>query len=235
MTTDTRHDVPALSSTEPPFSRRIRAGVGLSLAVGAVLSGGLQYAEYLRAGDLEQEDQIAWGLVHHGFYQLEWLAGMVGSFLLLLGFLGLWQVTRWSTPRLSAVGAVILTWGMSGQVFSETGTYTAQVVTAKVLGADAASTLITDGYLKDGGMIAGVLVPVIAGMLIGILLLAAACWRSGLGRGPAVLLALWPLWDFFGPGRIGPISGELFLISAGVWLGVIVARMPHERWLGRTT
>lgn len=233
MTTDELIQTPALGA-EPPLSGAVQRTVSGSLGVGAALSGGFQYAEYLRAGDLEREDQIAWGLAHHSFYQLEWAAGMVGSFLLLLGFLGLWHVTRWSTPKLTAVGAVILTWGMSGQLFSEVGTYTAQVVAAKALGPGPAETLIAEGYLKDGGMIAVVLVPVIAGMLFGVIVLAVACWRSGLGRVPSVLLALWPLWDFFGPGPVGPLSADLFLIAAGVWLAAAVVRLPREHWLGRS-
>ena len=47
-----------------------------------------------------------------------------------------------------------------------------------------------------------------------------------------VALALWPLWDFFGPGPVGPFSGELLLLVAGVWLGVAVARLPRQKWLG---
>lgn len=235
MTSDTLKHAPALGGHLPPLSRSVQVVAALSLMVGAVTSGGLQYAEYLMAGDLERKDQIAWGLDHDGFYQLEWIGAMVASFLLLLGFLGLWQVTRWSTPKLTAVGAVILTWGLSGQIFSETATYTAQVVAAKVFGADGAERLIAEGYLKDGGIIGGVLVPVIAGMFIGLMLLSVALWRSGFGRSPAVLLALWPLWDFFGPGPVGPVTADLFLIAAGTWLGLVVLRMPQERWRGPVT
>ena len=131
------------------------------------------------------------------------------------------------------IGAVVLTWGMSGQVFSETATYASQVVAAEVFGSTEAERLIVDGYLHDPGMIAVVLVPVIAGMFFGVILLAVALWRSGFPRVPVVMLALWPLWDFFGPSPLGPFTTELFLLVAGVWLGVVVARMPHARWLGR--
>jgi hypothetical protein len=158
---------------------------------------------------------------------------MLGSFLLLLGFLGLWQFARWTTPRLTAIGAIVLTWGMTGQIFSDVATYTAQVVAADVLGASGAERLIVDGFLKDPGMIAVVLVPVIAGMFVGVLMLAAACWRSGLPKTPVVTLALWPLWDPFGPGQVGPFSGDLLLLLAGVWLGAAIARLSPQSWRGQ--
>lgn len=228
--TDAKTFAPSTTLT-PPLSRVTQLAVALSLILGAALVAIPQYFEYLRAGDLEREEQIAWGLTHQSFYRAEWAAGMVGSFLLLLGFLGLWQLTRWHTPKLTLIGAVVLTWGMAGQIFSDVATYTAQVVAADVFGASGAERLIADGYLKDPGMIAVVLVPVIAGMFFGVLMLAAACWRSGLPKAPVVALALWPLWDFFGPGPVGPFSGELLLLFAGVWLGVAVNRLSRQRWV----
>jgi hypothetical protein len=221
--------------TRPPLSRQIQWAVAACLVAGSVLSAAPQYAEHLLAGDLARRDQIAWGLGHQDFYRVEWLAAMLASFLLLLGFLGLWQVTRWSTPRLTAVGAVVLTWGMSGQIFSESATYAAGVVAADVFGSTGAERLIAEGYLRDPGMIAGVLVPVIAGMFFGVILLAVALWRSGLPRVPVVLLGLWPVWDFFAPAQIGPMTSDLFLLVGGCWLGIAAARLPHERWLGQTT
>lgn len=217
--------------TEPPLSRSIQRAVAASLGAAAVLTAVPQYVEKLRAGDLERKQQLAWGLQHVAFNRIEWVAAMLGSLLLLLGCLGLWQVTRWSTTRLTAVGAVVLTWGLSGQLFSETATYASHVA-ARVLGADDAERMVAKGYLHDPGMVAGVLVPVIAGMFFGILLLCAALWRSGFPRGAVVLLALWPLWDFFGPGRLGPVSADLFLLAAGLWLAVVVWRMPVDRWRG---
>ena len=224
---------PPVVSTEPPLSRATQLAVAACLAAGALLIAVPQYVELAVAGDLERQDRIVWGLAHQGFSRVEWLAAMVGGLALLIGFLGLWQVTRWSTPRLTAVGAVVLTWGMSGQIFSDTATYVAQVVAADVFGAADAERLVVDGYLQDPGMVAGVLVPVIAGMFVGVLLLAVALWRSDIPRVPVALLALWPLWDFFGPAQLGPLTGEVFLLVAGVWLGLLVARLPRSRWLGR--
>jgi hypothetical protein len=230
--TDAKTFAPSTPLTTPPLSRVTQLAVALSLILGSALVAVPQYLEYLSADDLERKQQIAWGLSHQGFYRAEWAAGMVGSFLLLLGFLGLWQLTRWHTPKLTAVGAIVLTWGMTGQIFSDVGTYTGQVVAADVFGASGAERLIADGYLKDPGMIVVVLVPVIAGMFFGVLMLASACWRSALPKAPVVALALWPLWDFFGPGPVGPFSGDLLLLFSGVWLGVAVARLSRQGWLG---
>ena len=215
-----------------PLSRAVQLTVAACLTAGGLFTGGLQYLEYAIAGDLERKEQIAWGLRHHTFYRIEWLGGMIGSLLLLIGFLGLWQITRWHASRLSAIGAVVLTWGMSGQIFSDVATYTAQVVVAGVSGSGSAEHLITAGYLKEPGMIAGVLLPVVAGMFFGVLLLAAALWRSGLAKLPIVLLALWPLWDFLGPSPIGPFSTDLLIVGAAVGLGWVVARLPVESWRG---
>jgi hypothetical protein len=230
--TDTTRLVPTTPVTAPPLSRAIQFAVALSLVLGSALVAVPQYVELLRAGNLERNEQIAWGLAHQGFSRAEWAAGMIGSFLLLLGFLGLWQLTRWHSPKLTAVGAVILTWGMTGQIFSDVGTYTSQVVAADVFGASRAERLVDDGYLKDPGMIAAVLVPVIVGMFFGVLLLAAACWRSALPKAPVVALALWPLWDLLAPGPVGPVSAEPFLLFAGIGLALAVARMPGQRWRG---
>jgi hypothetical protein len=219
--------------TRPPLSRAAQLAAGLSLAAGALLTAAPQYLEQQWAGDLDRRHQIAWGLAHQSFYRAEWAAAMLGSLLLLVGFLGLWQVTRWRTPRLSAVGAVVLMWGMSGQVLSEAATYAAQVVAADVFGPADAERLVADGYLHDPGMVVAVLVPVIAGMFFGVILMAVALWRAGFPPVPVVLLALWPLWDFFGPSRLGPLSSELFLAMAGVWLGITLTRIPADRWHGR--
>src|SRR3954452_5921984 len=160
--------------TEPPFSRPIQRAIAACLIAAPVLSAVPQYVEHLLAGDRGRESQSAWGLAHQGYYRFEWLAAMYGSILFLLGFLGLWHIPRWSAPKLTAVGPVVLTWGMCGQIFSETSTYAGQVAAAEVFGSRGAERLIAEGYLHDPGIIGGVLVPVIAGMFFGVILLAVA-------------------------------------------------------------
>ena len=48
--------------TTPPLSRVTQLAVALSLILGSALVAIPQYLEYLRAGDLERKEQIAWGM-----------------------------------------------------------------------------------------------------------------------------------------------------------------------------
>ena len=217
--------------TVPPLSRSIRRGVGACLILAGLLNGGLQYVDHVTAGDGDRRTVIAWGLEHHASYQAVWFGVMLSSIFLLLGFLGLAQVTRWHTPRLTVAATLLTVCGMWGFGNVLAGTYVAQVVTADVFGADNAVTLIEDGYLKDWGMIAGSLAPHLLGSFFGVLLLAIACWRAGLPRVPAALLIVFLVWDFmFSP--IGILEPHLLLLVALVWLGITVVRMPHAQWLG---
>jgi hypothetical protein len=231
MTETTLSEVDA-ARTVPPFSRSSQRGVGACLVLAGVLNGGLQYVDHLTAGDGEQADLIAWGLEHPVFHQTVWFGVMVSSILLLLGFLGLAQVTRWHAPRLTVAATLLTVWGMWGFGNVLAGTYIAQVVAADALGPHDALTLIEDGYLKDWGMIAGSLAPHLIGSFFGVLLLAIACWRSGLPRTPALLLIVFLVWDF-GLSPVGILEPHLLLLVALAWFGVTVARMPHAQWLGK--
>lgn len=227
--------IPVFDGTQraaPPLSRAVQRAVGASLVLAGVLNGGLQYVDHLAAGDGDRRELIVWGLEHHAAYQALWFGAMMSSIFLLMGFLGLAQVTRWHTPRLTAVATLLTIWGMWGFGNVLSGTYVAQVVTARTLGADDAVTLIEDGYLQDWGMIAGSLAPHLLGSFFGILLLAVACWRAGLPRVPAALLVVFLLWDFLLT-PVGVFEPHLLLLVALGWLGVVVLRMPQDRWLGR--
>ncbi len=219
-------------TTAPPLSASIKRGVAACLILAGLLNGGLQYFDHLVAGDGERRELIAWGLAHHALYQSVWFGVMTSSVPLLLGFLGLAQVTRWHTPRLTLAATLLVTWGMAGFGNVLAGTYVAQVVTPDVFGVDTAVSLVEEGLLKDWGMVAGALAPHLIGSFFGVLLLAVACWRSGLPRVPVVLLVVFLVWDFaFTP--IGVLEPHLLLMVALVWLGVDLGRMPQARWLGR--
>ena len=152
-----------------------------------LLNGGLQYVDHLLVGGGGKRDQLAWGLEHHALDQALWFGVMLSSIFLLMGFLGLAQVTRWHTPRLTVAATLLTIWGMWGFGNVLAGTYVAQVVTPTLFGLDAAVKLINEGYLKDPGMIAGSLAPHLIGSFCGVLLLSIACLRSGFPRVPAVL------------------------------------------------
>lgn len=221
------------SQPAPPLSRAARVAVGVSLVVGGVLNGGLQYVDHLTAGSGEKAEMMAWGLAHQGLYRAVWVGILISSGFLLLGFLGLAQVTRWRTPRLTAVAAVLTTWGMSGFANVLAGSYVANVVAPDVLGLEGAVRLVDDGYLADWGMTLGALAPHLVGSFFGVLLLVVAGWRSGLPRVPLVLLAAFLVWDF-ALAPWGILEPHVLLLVSLVWLGVFVLRMPHARWLGGT-
>ena len=231
MTTTTSPDT-ATDVTSPPLSRTIQRTVGISLVLAGLLNGGLQYVDHVTAGNGERDAQMAYGLEHHALYQAVWFGAMASSIFLLLGFLGLAQLTRWHTPRLTVVATPLAVWGMWGFGNVLAGTYIAQVITPDVLGVDSGVSLIEDGYLEDWGMIAGSLAPHLIGSFFGILLLAVACWRSGFPRVPVALLIVFLVWDF-ALTPVGPLEPHLLLMVALVWLGAYVARLPHSRWLGR--
>ena len=229
----------ALTHTEtvqyvPPYSRSIQRAVGISLVLAGLLNGGLQYVDHLTAGDGGRRELIAYNLEHHAVQQSVWFGVMLSSLFLLIGFLGLAQVTRWHAPRLTAAATLLTVWGMWGFGNVLAGTYVAQVVTPNLFGVDDAVTLIEKGYLEDWGMIAGSLAPHLIGSFFGVLLLAVACWRSGFPRVPVVLLVVFLLWDFMLT-PIGILEPHLVLVVALTWLGVAVLRLPHALWLGRHT
>lgn len=233
MIDDTLSDIEAVR-TVPPLSRSIQRAVAGSLVLAGLLNGGLQYVDHLTAGDGEQRELIAWGLEHHAFRQAVWFGVMLSSIFLLIGFLGLAQVTRWHTPRLTVAATVLTVSGMWGFGNVLAGTYVAQVVAADVFGLDDAVKLIDEGYLKDWGMIAGSLAPHLIGSFFGVLLLSIACLRSGFPQAPAVILIVFLVWDF-ALSPIGILEPHLLLLVALGWLGVTVARMPQTQWLGQPT
>ena len=216
----------------PPLSAWIKRGVGLCLVLAGVLNGGLQYVDHLRAGDGERSEVMAWGVEHHAAYQAVWFGVLASSIFLLLGFLGLAQVTRWHTPRLTVAATLLTVWGMWGFGNVLAGTYVAQVITPDLFSVDDGVRLIEDGYLKDWGMVAGSLVPHLVGSFFGILLLSVACWRAGFPRVPVALLVAFLVWDFT-VAPVGPLEPHLLLLVALVWLGATVIRMPQSQWLGR--
>ena len=232
--TQTTLTPPITASTAPPLSRSTRRGVGICLVLAGLLNGGLQYVDHLAAGDGGRREQMVWGLEHHTLYQAIWFGAMLSSIFLLLGFLGLAQITRWHTPKVTVVATLLTVWGMWGFGNVLAGTYVGQVVTPDVLGPDAGVILIEDGYLKDWGMIASSLAPHLIGSFFGVLLLAIACWRSGLPRVPSALIVVFLLWDFL-LSPVGLFEPHLLEMVALAWLGVTVIRMPHEQWLGGRT
>jgi hypothetical protein len=225
---------PDRATLAPPYSALARRAAGLCLVLGGLLNGGAQYATELIAPDHEDFNaQIRWGVDHAAVHQTEQFALMVSMLFLPLGLLGLAQVARWHSRRLTAVAVVLTAWGMWGFTNVITLGYAAGSVAPDPLGVDAAVEL-NDAFLEHTGVMVTALVPHLIGSFFGLLLLSIACWRSGsFPRVPLALLVAFLVWDFLLP-SVGPLEPHLLLMAALCWLGVHLLRMPQARWLGAT-
>lgn len=219
------------TSTVPPLSGAARVAAGLCLITAGLTNGLGQYVGEVLMPDLEDfSAQIRWGVDHPGIHQAEQTALLVSMLVLPLGLLGLAHVTRWSAPRLTAVGIVLTWWGMWGFHNVVALGYAAGTVGPGVIGTDAAVAL-NDGFTQHVGTLATALVPHLLGSFVGLLLLAGAGLRGrALPKVPLVLLVVFLVWDFLLP-AVGLLEPHLLLAVSLVWLGVAVLRMPHSVWL----
>ncbi len=233
MTELAQHATTDGETDSPPLSRAIQLGVAVSLVLAGVLNGGAQYVTELVGEDGSFSDQIRWGVDHPVVHQGEQFALLASMLFLPLAFLGLAQLTRWRTPRLTAVATLLMLWGMWGFHNVAALGYAAGSVGPGAIGTDAAVEL-NDGFLEHTGVLVGALFPHLIGSFLGILVLSIACWRSGLfPRVPLGLLIAFLVWDFTLP-SLGPLEPHLLLLVALVWLGVHVARLPRQTWLRGT-
>lgn len=232
MTTSVRPTTPPDTHAEvPPLSRAAQIGAGLSLVLAGLLNGGAPYAGHLLMGDLDFSEQIRWGTEHPVLHQVEQSALLASLFFLPLGILGLAQVCRWRSPRLTATATVLALWGMWGFHTIIALGYTAGTVAPGALGVDDAVAL-NEAFLSHTGVTAVALVPHLVGSFLGMLLLAVAGWRSRvLHRVPLVLLVVFLLWDFLAS-AVGPLEPHLLLMASLVWLGVQMVRLPRTAWAG---
>lgn len=220
------------AAAAPPYSTLIRQGLGLCLVLGGILNGGGQYVGELLSPDHERfSDQFQWGLDHPLLHQGEQFALLASMLFLPLGLLAIAQLTRWHTPRLTAVAALLTLWGMWGFGNVIALGYAAGSVGPRTIGVDD-SVELNDGFLEHAGVLAGALFPHLIGSFLGLLLLSAAAWRSRVfPKPPLVLLVGFLIWDFLLPSA-GPLEPHLLLMVALVWLGLHLTRMPHRLWLG---
>ncbi len=157
MTTlDTTPDRRAVT---PPYSTRIRTGLGLCLVLGGVLNGGSQYVVELLTPDHDEfSDQFRWGLDHPVLHQGEQFALVLGMLFLPLGFLALAQVTRWHAPRLTAAATLLTLWGMWGFANVIALGYAAGSIGPGAIGVDA-SVELNDAFLEHTGVLVSALLP----------------------------------------------------------------------------
>lgn len=219
------------TTTTPPLSRAARIGAGTCLVAAGLTNGLGQYVGELLTSDLDDfSDQIRWGAEHSVIHTTEQTALLVSMLVLPLGLLGLAHVTRWASPRLTAVGIVLALWGMWGFHNIVALGYAAGTVAPGAIGTDSAVAL-NDGFLDHPGTIVMALLPHLLGSFLGLLLLAIAGLRSiSLPRTPLLLLVGFLVWDFLLPSS-GPLEPHLLLAVAMCWLGVAVLRMPQAEWV----
>lgn len=215
----------------PPLSRSARVGTGLCLLAAGVSNGLGQYAGELAMPSLDDfSAQIVWGADHPGIHAAEQTALLFSMLVLPLGLLGIANITRWAAPRLTAVGIVLVLWGMWGFHNVVALGYAAGVVGPDAIGVEGAVAL-NEGYLDHVGTTVTALLPHLLGSFLGLVLLAIAGLRGRtLPRVPLLLLIAFLVWDFLLP-SVGPAEPHLLLAVALGWLGVCVLRMPQAEWL----
>ena len=232
MTPASTTSVPAAHDRALPLSRAARLAVGVCLIAAGLTNGLGQYLGELLMPALDDfSAQIRWGAAHPAVQSAEQNALLVSMLVLPLGLLGLMHLTRRAAPRLTAVSAVLVLWGMWGFHNVVALGYAAGTVGPGAIGVDRAVEL-NEAYLEHPGTMITALLPHLIGSFIGLLLLAVAGWRGRtLPRVPLVLLVVFLVWDFTLPSH-GVLEPHLLLAVALGWLGLHVLRLPHAEWTG---
>ena len=232
MTTTTNQQPTAEVGTTPPYSRAVQLATGTCLVLAGLLNGLPQYLTTILAGDMDFSDQIAWGASHEAAQTTEQSLLVVSALFLPLGLLGLAQVTRWHSRRLTLVAVPLVLWGMWGFHNVLAMGYVAGTVAPTVLPVEDAVRLNDDGLLGDVGVIVTALVPHLLGSFLGLLLLCLAAWRSRVfPRAACALVIAFLVWDFLLP-SYGVLEPHLLLVVGFSWLGIRLATLPPAVWRG---
>lgn len=222
---------PAAAPTVAPYSSLIRKAVGICLVLAALTNGLSQYLGHLIIPDLDWTGQVRWGMEHPGLHRAEQTTLLVSSLFMPLGLLGIAQVTRWSTPRLTLVGTVLAVWGMWGFHNILAIGYITGTAAPQLIGLETALELNEEMVTDPGAGLLGLL-PHLVGSLLGLVLLMAAAWRSGcFPKAACGLVLAFLAWDYFLP-PVGPVEAHLLLFVGWTWLGVALLRMPDRVWRG---
>ena len=227
---------PPSTSLEPaaPLSRAAQLGAGACLVVAGLTNGLSQYVGEFLMPELDDfSAQIRWGADHVTVQLIEQTVLLVSMLVLPFGFLGLAHLTRWSAPRLTALGLILTLWGMWGFHNVVALGYSAGTVAPSAIGVDNAVEL-NDAYITHAGTVVTALLPHLLGSFFGLLLLAGAGLKGrSLPRVPLVLLIVFLVWDFLLP-SFGPLEPHLLLAAALIWLGIHIARFSPEQWRNPT-
>lgn len=236
MTTTTPPTAPtpglAAAAPAPPYARAIQVAAGACLVLAGLLNGLPQYVGEQLSGDLDFSDQIVWGTTHELAHRSEQSLILLSALFLPLGLLGVAQVTRWYSRRLTLVAVPLVLWGMWGFHNVLALGYVAGTIAPPVLPVADAVTL-NDAFMTDPGSLWLALVPHLMGSFFGLLLLMLAAWRTGVLPKPAcALVVAFLAWDFLLPSA-GPAEPHLLLAIGFVWLGVRVCRLTPQEWAPR--
>ncbi|QBR93802.1 hypothetical protein [Nocardioides euryhalodurans] len=220
----------AATTVGTPLSRAAQLATGCCLLVAGLTNGLAQYLGHLAMPDLADfSAQIRWGVDHPGIHVAEQTALLVSMLVMPLGLLGLATLTRWASPRLTALGIVLTLWGMWGFHNVVALGYAAGTVGPGAIGTEAAVAL-NDGYLDHTGTVLTALLPHLVGSFLGVLLLAVAGLRGrSLPRVPLLLLVAFLVWDFLLPST-GLLEPHLLLAVSLGWLGAHVLLLAPSEW-----
>jgi hypothetical protein len=231
MSQTTQSESVATTSPAPPYSALLRRTLGICLIVAAVTNGLSQYAGHLVVGDRDWVEQVRWGSENLAFQRTEQGLLVVSALVMPLGLLGIAQVTRWASPRLTLVATPLLVWGMWGFHNILAIGYITGTAAPQLIGLEAALELNEEMVTDPGAGLLGLL-PHLVGTLLGLVLLMVAAWRSGcFPKAACALVLAFLVWDYFLP-PVGPFEAHLLLFAGWTWLGVALLRMPGRVWRG---
>jgi hypothetical protein len=205
----------------------VRSTVAASLVAGAVLTVVSVATMPDFSGDQAERLQAVAASPRAGLSAVTWVLSQP---LVALGVVGVTLLARRSAPVLATLAAVVFGLGALGHAVYG-GINLAMLAMAEEMGALDAHVAVLD-RLETGAMLPFMAAGLI-GTVLGVLLLAAALWRAGVGPrwvGPA--LVAWVVVEFVGSNLVpwaGVASGALFA-GALTALAVTVWRSSITNW-----
>lgn len=214
-----------------PYSRQIRIAAGVCLVLGAITNGLVQYVQEFVVPDGSVADEVSWRFDHQLYLHVDQGLVLLSALVMPLAVLGVAQVTRWTSPRLTLVAVPLLLWGMWGFHNILSTDYFLRTFVPGVLPVREA-VVLEESLFSDTGLVVMSLVPHLVGSFLGAVLLSIAAWRSGrFSRVASGLVIGFLAWDFLLV-PFGPFEAHLLLAVGWAWWGIDLIRMPHEHWAG---
>lgn len=205
----------------------VRSTAVLSLAAGALLTVVSVATMPDFSGDQVERLQAVAASPRAALSAVTWVLSQP---LLALGIVGVAHLARRSAPVLAMTAAVLFGLGALGHAVHG-GVTLAMVAMADDLGAVEAHAAVLDRL--ETGLMLPFMAAGLLGTVLGILMLALALWRAGLGPrwvGPA--LAAWVVVEFVGSSFLpwaGLVSGALLTVALGA-LALAVHRSSVSHW-----